>query len=94
MADIDNYKKWIATILIMFFVQNITFGQKPIRLLVRADDMGISFDVNLAVIKAHKEGILTSASIMPGSVFFEEAIQAESVSMQFQMLSVRELRLS
>jgi hypothetical protein len=48
---------------------------QPIRLVVRADDMGISYDTTLAIIKAHREGIVTSASIMPNSQFFEESVQ-------------------
>ena len=50
-------------------------AQQSIRLLMRADDMGISHDVNLAIIKAHKEGIITSASVMPTSDFFDEAVK-------------------
>ena len=43
----------------------------PRRLIVNADDFGLSFSVNQAVIRAHREGVLTSASLMvnePGSV--------------------------
>lgn len=46
-----------------------------IRLLTRADDMGVSYDKTLAIIKAHKEGIITSTSIMPLSAFFEESVR-------------------
>ncbi|HZT22784.1 MAG TPA: ChbG/HpnK family deacetylase, partial [Verrucomicrobiae bacterium] len=34
------------------------------RLIVNADDFGLSPSVNAAVIRAHREGILTSASLM------------------------------
>ena len=37
--------------------------------------MGNSYDVGLAIIKAHKEGIVTSASVMPTSPFFYEAVK-------------------
>ena len=37
--------------------------------------MGNSYDVGLAIIKAHKEGIVTSASVMPTSPFFDEAVK-------------------
>lgn len=47
--------------------------EKPVRLLVRADDMGITWDKTLAIIKAHQEGIVMSASLMVASPFFEEA---------------------
>jgi hopanoid biosynthesis associated protein HpnK len=42
----------------------------PCRLIVNADDFGRSASVNQAVIRAHREGILTTASLMvnePGS---------------------------
>jgi len=34
------------------------------RLIVTADDFGRSFDINAAVLRAHREGILTAASLM------------------------------
>lgn len=37
---------------------------KPIRWIVNADDFGRSSSINTAVEKAHREGILTSASLM------------------------------
>jgi predicted glycoside hydrolase/deacetylase ChbG (UPF0249 family) len=37
--------------------------------------MGYSYDIGLAIIKAHKEGIVTSASLMPTSPFYEEAVK-------------------
>lgn len=61
-------------ILIVISLQNMTFAQGPIRLLMRADDMGMSYDKNIAIIKAHKEGMITSASIMPTTAFFDEAV--------------------
>jgi hypothetical protein len=48
---------------------------RSVRLLVRADDMGITYDKTMAIIKAHKEGIVTSTSLMTASPFFEEAVQ-------------------
>jgi len=36
----------------------------PRRLIVNADDFGLSHSVNEAVIRAHREGILTTASLM------------------------------
>ena len=38
--------------------------ERPRRLVVNADDFGRSRSVNRAVIQAHREGILTSASLM------------------------------
>src|ERR1035438_9634358 len=45
------------------------------RLIVNADDFGLSHSVNAAVIHAHREGILTSASLMVNEAGFEEAVK-------------------
>jgi len=45
------------------------------RLIVNADDFGLSPAVNEAVIRAHDEGILTTASLMVNEQGFEEAVQ-------------------
>ena len=44
------------------------------RLIVNADDFGRSSSINTAIIHAHREGILTSASLMVNEPAFEEAI--------------------
>ena len=44
------------------------------RLIVNADDFGRSPSINQAVIRAHQEGILTSASLMVNEPAFEEAV--------------------
>lgn len=44
------------------------------RLIVNADDFGRSASINAAVIQAHREGILTSASLMVNGDAFEEAV--------------------
>ena len=44
------------------------------RLIVNADDFGLSPSVNEAVIRAHREGILTSASLMVNEAGFDEAV--------------------
>ena len=46
----------------------------PRRLIVNADDFGRSASINEAVIRAHKEGILTTASLMVNEPAFEEAV--------------------
>jgi chitin disaccharide deacetylase len=47
----------------------------PARLLiVNADDFGLSASANHAIIRAHREGILTSASLMVNEPGFEEAV--------------------
>jgi hopanoid biosynthesis associated protein HpnK len=38
--------------------------EPPRRLIVNADDFGLSVPINEAVVQAHREGILTSASLM------------------------------
>jgi predicted glycoside hydrolase/deacetylase ChbG (UPF0249 family) len=44
------------------------------RLIVNADDFGASTAVNQAVIRAHREGILTTASLMVNEPGFAEAV--------------------
>ena len=59
-------------------LMNLFISCKPqpeIKLLVRGDDMGVNHDANMGIIKAHQEGIVTSASILPGSSHFEEAVE-------------------
>lgn len=45
------------------------------RLIVNADDFGLSNSINQAVVRAHREGILTSASLMVNEAGFDEAVQ-------------------
>jgi len=45
----------------------------PRRLIVNADDFGRSASINQAVIRAHREGILTSASLMVNEPACDEA---------------------
>src|SRR5579859_696234 len=44
------------------------------RLIVNADDFGQSRSINEAVIQAHREGILTTASLMVNEPAFAEAV--------------------
>ena len=44
------------------------------RLIVNADDFGRSASINQAVIRAHREGILTTASLMTNEPAFAEAV--------------------
>lgn len=43
-------------------------------LIVNADDFGLSSSANQAIIRAHRDGILTSASLMLNEPGFEEAV--------------------
>jgi hopanoid biosynthesis associated protein HpnK len=47
----------------------------PRRLIVNADDFGWSPSVNAAVVRAHREGVLTSASLMTNEAGFDEAVR-------------------
>src|SRR5262249_57191763 len=44
------------------------------RLVVTADDFGLGVDVNEAVRRAHRDGILTCASLMMGAPAAKEAV--------------------
>ena len=44
------------------------------QIIINADDFGRSSSINRAVIKAHKQGILTSASLMVGGNAADEAV--------------------
>ena len=48
--------------------------QSTCRLIVNADDFGRSHSINQAVIRAHREGILTSASLMVNEPAAAEAV--------------------
>jgi hopanoid biosynthesis associated protein HpnK len=47
----------------------------PRVLIVTGDDFGISTAVNQAILRAHREGILTSASLMVNGPAFREAVE-------------------
>ena len=50
------------------------FAESARRLIVNADDFGRSRSINQAVIHAHREGILTTASLMVNGEAFAEAV--------------------
>lgn len=52
---------------------------RRIRLIVNADDFGLSSSANRAILRAHREGILTSASLMVGAPAAAEAVAAARV---------------
>jgi chitin disaccharide deacetylase len=49
------------------------------RLIVNADDFGLSEGVNLGIVQAHREGIVTSASLMVRWAAAEHAVSLASV---------------
>ncbi len=50
-------------------------GPAPRRLIVNADDFGLSPSVNEAVIRAHRDGVLTTASLMVNESGCNEAVK-------------------
>lgn len=46
-----------------------------LKLIVNADDFGISDEVNEAVIRSYREGVLTSTSLMVSGASFEQAVK-------------------
>ena len=45
------------------------------RLIINADDFGRSHSINQAVIRAHRDGVLTTASLMVNGEAFDEAVE-------------------
>lgn len=52
-----------------------SFPHDPIPLIINGDDFGYSEAVNRAVIQAHREGVLTSASLMVNESAFDQAVE-------------------
>src|SRR5438445_686312 len=55
------------------------------RLIVNADDFGLAESVNRGIIVAHRDGILTSTSLLANGSAFDQAI---ALSRQFPRISV------
>jgi len=53
---------------------NATPVSRQRRLIVNADDFGLSASVNQAIIRAHRDGILTTASLMVNEPGFSDAV--------------------
>jgi len=45
------------------------------RLVVNADDFGFTHDVNQGIVQAHREGILTAATLMATGAAFDDAVR-------------------
>lgn len=59
------------------------------RLIVNADDLGLTAGVNRAIVEAHQQGIVTSATIMAGAGAFDDAVErARSLGSQSAHFSV------
>lgn len=75
---LSNYsfvKKLICSLPLFFILISASAQTKPIRLIVRGDDMGFSHSGNLALIKTYKEGIETSIEVIVPSPWFPEAVK-------------------
>ena len=48
---------------------------RRLRLIINADDFGVSEEVNESVIRGYKEGVLTSTSLMVTGAAFEQAVK-------------------
>ena len=57
------------------FNQKETGGENARFLIINADDFGMTAQVNSAVLRAHRDGILTSASLMVAEPGFAEAVE-------------------
>ena len=51
------------------------FNSEHLRVIINADDFGMSEEVNEAVIRAYREGVLTSTSLMVTGAAFEQAVR-------------------
>ena len=54
--------------------QSAIGNRQSTRLIVNADDFGRSHSINEAVVRAHREGVLTSASLMVNEAACDEAV--------------------
>jgi hopanoid biosynthesis associated protein HpnK len=45
------------------------------KLIITGDDFGLALPVNEAVVEAHRKGVLTTASLMVGEKFFQDAVE-------------------
>ena len=50
------------------------------RLIINADDFGLTSGVNRAIVEAHGHGVVTSATLMANAPAFSEAVQLAEAS--------------
>ncbi len=68
-------RKLLLLLLIAFIgLPAAAQNTKPIRLIVRGDDMGMTHAVNLACIDAYQNGIMKSVEVMAPTPWFPEAV--------------------
>ena len=51
------------------------------RLIVNADDFGLTAGVNRAIVEAHRDGIVTSATLMASGAAFADAVQVSPANL-------------
>ena len=72
--------------------------RRPVRLVVNADDFGVSERVNSGIVRAHREGIVTATSLMAVGRAFEHAVRlsretpALDVGVHLTLVAERPLR--
>lgn len=62
------------TLLLCLCLVELTAQKKPIKLIVRGDDMGFTHSANEALIKSYKKGFETSIEVIVPSPWFLEAV--------------------
>jgi chitin disaccharide deacetylase len=67
------WRMYLVVGLLAWAAAQAGYAEDTIELVVRGDDMGYSHDTNLSIIKAYKEGILTSASVHVPCQYSDEA---------------------
>jgi hopanoid biosynthesis associated protein HpnK len=55
------------------------------RLIINADDFGLTAGVNRAILEAHQHGVVTSATLMAGGRAFREAVQCAQQAPQLNV---------
>jgi predicted glycoside hydrolase/deacetylase ChbG (UPF0249 family) len=61
--------------ILLFIAATINAQTKPVRLIVRGDDMGFSHSGNEALMKCYKDGIERSIEVIVPSPWFPEAVK-------------------
>jgi len=55
--------------------RNVRYNSGVRRLIVNADDFGLTLGVNRAIIEAHSTGVVSSATLMANATGFDDAVQ-------------------